>query len=220
MRYFALLVLFALTGWWFPSLAAAEEPAGIVMAISGETDPPLTAMAEISDGSRISLKGDARLTFLHYSLCKIAVVTGGTVTLSRANFVSDGRIESEKDEPCPRVYSMLDMSETNRSTGGALIRGGAMTPPHWSASAEFIFTGAKANLITAAVIISDDSPAQPMQLQIVDGRGRQPAGAAPLKPDGHYTLRISTRDRSTPTVMPFISAAPSASGALVVLRLS
>jgi hypothetical protein len=219
MRYVALSLL-VLTVWLSSSLASAEEPVGIVIAVSGDTDPPLSAMAEISGGIQISLKGDARLTFLHYSLCKIAVVAGGSVTLSRANFVSDGRIESEKDEACPRVFSMSDTSDANRSTGGAIIRG-ALTPPHWSTSAEFIFTGPKAVTITAAVIVSDDSPGQrPVQLQIAGGRGRQPVGTAPLKPGGHYTLRVTTRDRSTPTEMAFIAAAPSASGSLIVLRLS
>jgi hypothetical protein len=219
MRYVALSLL-VLTAWLSPSRASAAEPAGIVIAVSGDTDPPLSAMAEIPDGVQINLKGEARLTFLHYSLCKIAVVAGGTVTLSRSNFVSDGRIESEKDEACPRVFSMSEASDANRSTGGAVIRG-ALTPPHWSTSAEFIFTGPKASTITAAVIIPSDSPGQPpIQLQIAGGRGRQPAGAAPLKPGGHYTLRVTTRDRPTPTEMPFVTAAPGASGSLIVLRLS
>jgi hypothetical protein len=219
MRYVALSLL-VLTVWLFSSPASAEEPVGIVIAVSGDIDPPLSAMAEIPDGVQISLKGEARLTFLHYSLCKIAVVAGGTVTLSRANFVSDGRIESEKDQACPRVYSMSDTSEANRSSGGAVIRG-AMATPQWSPSAEFIFTGPKAETITAAVIVSADSPGQPpIPLQISGGRGRQPAGARPLKPGGHYTLRVTTRDRPTPTEMPFVTAAPGASGSLIVLRLS
>jgi hypothetical protein len=203
-----LVLLVALPSW-------AEEPPGIVMTIAGDTDPPLSPMTEIPAGVSVRLRPDTKLTFLHYALCKLVTVTGGTLILSPANFRQDGGASSEAEGPCPRVYTLTDTGQ-GRTTSGIVTRGVPM-PPRWPASPEILFTGSRASTVTLAAILDAGQP--PMPLVVAGGRARPPNGAAPLSPNGHYTLRLTLRDRSDPVDVPFVATDPSGSGSLVVLRV-
>ena len=100
MRYpLLLLLVFGVFSATAP--ARAEPPPGIVMAIAGETDPPLSAMAEIPANTLIVLQPRTKLTFLHYSRCKLVTVTGGTLTLTRADYKEDGRVEERGRRALP-----------------------------------------------------------------------------------------------------------------------
>jgi hypothetical protein len=218
MRY-PLLLLSVLGVFSAMAPARAEPPPGIVMAITGETDPPLSAMAEIPANTLIVLQATTKLTFLHYSRCKLVTVIGGTLTLTRADYKEDGRVESEADGPCPHVYALPDTGAEGRSTGGIVARALDM-PPHWPASPDIIFTGARARVIAAAAIFAEGQLAQPaLQLNVVNARGRPGQGGAPLQPGGHYMLRLTMADKRDTVDVPFIAVAPTSPGSLVVLRV-
>src|SRR5438067_802982 len=85
---------------------ADEVPAGLVMSLSGSTSPPLAAMSEIPSASPLQLAAGTELTFLHYAKCKLITVAGGTLTVTRTEFVADGKILAERDGPCPRVHQL------------------------------------------------------------------------------------------------------------------
>ncbi len=104
-------------------------------------------MQEDSGYASVTLPPGTQLTFLHYARCKLVTVSGGTVTLNRADYRVNGKIESEKDSPCPRVYALGDGGD-GRSTDSIVARG-VSTAPHWPVNPEFIFTGQRAGAITA-----------------------------------------------------------------------
>ena len=136
--------------------AWADGPAGIVMEISGETNPPLSEMAEIPANIPVQLQPATKLTFLHYARCKLVTVIGGTLTLTRADYAEVGKVENETDGPCPHVYSLSDSGGQGHGSGGIISRG-VETAPHWPASPEIVFTGARANAVAAAEIRAEGS---------------------------------------------------------------
>ena len=71
---------------------ADEPPAGMVTALSGSTSPSLAAMAEIPSGSPLQLSAGTELTFLHYAKCKLITLSGGSLTLTRTEFTTDGKM--------------------------------------------------------------------------------------------------------------------------------
>ena len=218
MRYpLLLLLVFGVFSATAP--ARAEPPPGIVMAIAGETDPPLSAMAEIPANTLIVLQPRTKLTFLHYSRCKLVTVTGGTLTLTRADYKEDGRVESEADGPCPHVYALPDTGAEGRSTGGMVARGLDM-PPRWPVSPDIVFTGSRARAVAAAAIFAEGQLAQPaLKLNVVNTRGRPGQGDAPLQPGGHYVLRLTMANQRDPVDVPFIAVTPASPGSFVVLRV-
>jgi hypothetical protein len=210
----------ALAGWCALSLsipsAAAEPPAGIVMAVIGTTDPILSPMTEIPTDTPIRLGGGGKLTFLDYARCKLVTVVGGTLTLSRTAYKTDGRIESEADGPCPHVYSL---NEPGGTTGGLVMRGG-LGAPRWEVNSEFLVTGARAGKLLAAAVYAEDRPDAPvMTFDIRAGRLVAPSGASPLSPNTRYVLRLTTRDEPKPAEVTFIGTMPSGPRPVVVLRL-
>jgi hypothetical protein len=196
--------------------AAGEPPAGIVMAVTGTTDPILSPMTEIPTDTPIRLGGGGKLTFLDYARCKLVTVVGGTLTLSRIDYKTDGRIESEADGPCPHVYSL---NEPGGTTGGLVMRGGPGAP-RWEVNSEFLLTGARASKLLAAAVYAEGRPDAPvMTFEIRAGRLVAPSGMPPLSPNTRYVLRLTTRDRSEPAEVTFIGTMPSGPEPVVVLRL-
>jgi hypothetical protein len=89
------------------------------MAVTDTTDPILSPMTEIPTDTPIWLGGGGKLMFLDYARCKLVTVIGGTLTLSRTDYKTDGRIESEAEGPCPHVYSLNEPG----GTAGGLVCG-------------------------------------------------------------------------------------------------
>jgi hypothetical protein len=198
--------------------SAAEAPAGIVMAVTGTTDPPVSVMTEIPTGTPIRLSSEGKLTFLDYARCKLVTVAGGTLTLSRTDYKTDGRVESETDGPCPHVYSLNEPGGAGRTTGGLVMRGGSEAP-RWAVNSEFLLTGSRSDKIRTAMVYAEDRPDTPAAtLEIRGGRAVQPPGMPPLLPNTRYVLRLMTSDRPKPTEVTFIASAPSGPRSVVVLR--
>jgi hypothetical protein len=197
--------------------ARAEAPAGIVMAITGDTDPKLSAMAEIPANTPVALPPGTQLTFLHYARCKLVTVSGGTVTLSRADYRVEGKIDSEKDGPCPRVYAIN--SSGGHNTGGIVARGMDL-PPHWPVNPEIIFSGARAGAVTEATIFAEGNFDKPLvRLDLTGWRAREPADAARMTADRHYVLRLTMRDLREPVDVAFIGRTATGSAPLVIVRI-
>ncbi len=209
----AVMVAFA------ASAAAAGLPAGIIIAVSGDTEPSLSPMTEIPADQPLTLGAGAKLTFLHYALCRLITVTGGTVTLQRNQFHTDGRIEGDEAGPCPRVYVPEEAAPAGRTTGGLLLRGGE-APPRWPVDPEFLFTGPRGRLVMAAEIDAEDPPDAPvLRLAVRAQRATLPVDALPLLPGRRYVLKLSLRDQPKPIEVTFIGTPPGETGSLIVLRL-
>jgi hypothetical protein len=174
-------------------------------------------MAELPANASFQLPPDARVTFLHYARCKLVTVTGGTLTVTRADYKENGGSATEADGPCPRVYALSDSAGEGHSAGGLVARGVTM-PPRWPTSPDIILTGAGANGVAAAAILADGQPAPaPVQLSVAGSRAREPRGTPPLQPNGRYTLRLTLRGQRDPVDIPF--TATSGLDSLVVLRV-
>jgi hypothetical protein len=196
---------------------AAEPPAGIVMTVSGVTDPPLAAMTEIAPGAAIKLGANGRLTFLDYARCKLVTVSGGTLVLGRSDYTTDGRVENETDGPCPIAYSIAKDGGA-RTTAGMVMRG-KPEPTQWPVNAQLLLTGSRARGFSTAAIYAEHKPETPAAtLLISDGKAVVSPGL-PLLPNRRYVLRLVSSDQSKTTEIVFMGIAPLQPQPILILRL-
>ena len=198
------------------ALAQATPPAGLVMSLSGTTTPPLAAMAEIPAGTPVQLAPGTELTFLHYGRCKLVTVSGGTLSLSRSEYTTDGKITGDTDGPCPRVHPVGDKAG-GTVAGGILMRGGGS--PRWPLDPEILLVGAGSDGVKTAAIYAEDNTDKPLAQLDVDGHKlRFPAGGERPPPSARYILRLTYAGGAEPLDLPFIGTAPDGPQLLVVLR--
>ena len=217
MRFRAVIALSLLCALPGSARAAAEPPAALVTAVSGRTTPAVAAMSEIASGAPIRLEPGAELTLLDYARCKMVTVSGGTVTVTRFDFVTDGKIVAEIDAPCPRVHKLS--AGAGGAVAGGLVMRGVPAPPRWPLNREIVVAGDSSDKLAAAAIYADGKLDAPLVKLDVSGRQAQfPADAAALTLGERYVLRLALSDRGQPVDISFIAAAPSGSGLLVVLR--
>jgi hypothetical protein len=216
MRFAAVAVVAAIC--MLPGAAPADEPpAALVTAVSGKTTPPLEAMSEIPSGKAVTLDAGAEVTLLDYARCKMVTVSGGTVTVTRFDFVADGKIVSEVAAPCPRVHRLS--AKAGGSVAGGLVMRGVAAPPRWPLDKEFVFAGEDSNKLKGAAIYAQDRFDAPLVRLAVEGRrARLPAEAASLAVNDRYVMRLNLADRTDPVDIPFVGAAPNGQSLLVVLR--
>jgi hypothetical protein len=201
--------------------SAGDAPAGIVMAMTGSTDPPLSTMTEIPADAPIRLATGSRLTFLHYARCKLVTVDGGQFRLSQPDYKVDGHIEAEDDGPCPQTYSVKPPGSGTGSpaTAGVIMRG-APGVPHWPVDAQLRVTGSRAHEFAKATVAAEDAPGiQAAAFAIADGKAVASPGALPLLPNRRYVLRLIPADGSKSTELVFVATAASQPQPLVILRL-
>ena len=197
---------------------AADPPAGMVMKITGPTNPSLLTRAEIPSNTPVKLEPGSQLTFLHYTKCKIVTVNGGTVTLTRTDFTTDGTVESEKDGPCPRVQQLT--GNMVGGTSGALVMRGIPTATRIPVDADIVFTGDRAKKVTGAAVYDEKNPDHALfRLTIADGRATAPITAPPLVPNNRYILKVEVSDQPKPLELGFVGVDPAGDGALMVLRV-
>ncbi len=206
---------------------AADPPPALVMAVKGDTDPKLSEMSEIPADTPVKLAAGAELTFLHYQRCKLVTVVGGTLRASRADYVSDGRIASEKEGPCPRVLALNDPAVSGRNTGGVVMRGigappgpGAAPAQRWAVNAAFLLTGPAGGKVTAAAIYADERRDRPLaRLDMAGRRATLPGNAPPILANSRYLLQLILSDRAAPVDIVFVGTVPAGPDSLVVLRV-
>lgn len=197
--------------------AAAEPPAALVMALKGGTSPTMAAMSEIPSGTPVKLEPGAELTLLDYARCKMITVAGGAVTVTRFDFVTDGKVVAEVDAPCPRVHKLS--AKAGGAVAGGLVMRGVAAPPRWPLNPEISLAGDGGDKLAAAAIYADGKLDAPLMRLNVSGRqARFPADAKPLAVNERYVLRLDLGDRAQPVDIPFIGVAPSGPSLLVVLR--
>jgi hypothetical protein len=190
----------------------------MVMAVSGNTAPPIAAMSEIPSGAKLQLDPGTELTVLDYARCKMVTVSGGSLTVTRFDFMSDGKIVGEVDAPCPRFHQ-LSASAGGAVAGGVVMRGGLGSVPRWPLEREIVLAGGGADKLKAAAIYADGRLDVPLvQLTVAGNRAKLPAQAPPLAANQHYLLRLTMNGQPQPVDIPFIGTAPSGRSLLVVLR--
>jgi hypothetical protein len=207
------LVLAILAGLSVWGRAGAAEPnaVGIVMKVTGETDPELPLREEVAANTVIKLGPGAELTFLHYPpTCELVTVAGGTLKLTKTAFTTDGEVKSQQNRPCPRVYEL-------QGTGGGWVARDLLRLP---VAPEIIFAGSRAGEVTEAVVYEKGETDRLLyRLDLAEQRATPPDSAAPLEPSHRYLLQVRISDRAIPLEYGFIAVGAGAADSLVVLHV-
>lgn len=194
-------------------VAGAAEPnaVGLVLKVSGETDPNVPPREEIAANTVIRLAPGAELTFLHYGTnCELVTVAGGTLKVTKTDFTTDGQVRNRQSRPCPRVY---DLS----GTGGAMVARDILRLP---VKPEIIFAGDRADAVTAAAIYEKAEPGKLVyRLDLADHRATLPAAATSLDPGHRYVLKVAMSDAAQPIDYTFTAVDSGASDSLVVFHV-
>ena len=208
------LVALAFASLWASGAASAAEPnaVGLVLKVSGNTDPDVPPREEIAANTVIKLGPGAELTFLHYPPnCELVTVVGGTLRVTKTAFTTDGEVRSQQSRPCPRVY---DLS----GTGGAMVARDVLRLP---VDPEIIFAGDRADEVTGAAIYEKGEPGKLVyRLVLADHRATPPAAiAASLSPGHRYVLKLTMSDAAQAVDYTFTAVDAGAADSLVVFHV-
>src|SRR6266446_5253904 len=207
------VALALVAGLSVPGPADAAEPnaVGMIMKVTGETDPTLPAREEISANTVIKLGPGTELTFLHYPpSCELVTVAGGTLKLTKTAFTTDGEVKSQQGRPCPRVYELS-------GTGGGWV---ARDLLRLSVDPEIIFAGSRAGEVTEAAVYEKGEPDRFLyRLELVDHRAAPPTATTPLAPNHRYLLKLTMSDEAQPVDYAFIAVTSGAADSLIVLHV-
>jgi hypothetical protein len=196
---------------WGPAGAAEPNAVGIIMKVTGETDPGLPLREEVSANTVIKLGPGAELTFLHYPpTCELVTVAGGTLKLTKTAFTTDGEVKSQQNRPCPRVYELP-------GTGGGWVARDLLRLP---VAPEIILAGSRAGEVTEAAVYEKGQPDRLLyRLELADQRATPPASAAPLEPNHRYLLMLRISDTAQPLEHGFVAVGAGTTESLVVLHV-
>jgi hypothetical protein len=207
------LAVSALALLWASGTASAAEPnaAGLVLKVSGQTDPDVPPREEIAANTVIKLGPGAELTFLHYPPnCELVTVVGGTLRVTKTAFTTDGEVRSQQSRSCPRVY---DLS----GTGGAMVARDILRLP---VDPEIIFAGDRADEVTGAAIYEKAEPGKLVyRLDLADHRATPAAAAASLIPGDRYVLKLTMSDAAQAVDYTFTAVDAGAADSLVVFHV-
>jgi hypothetical protein len=173
----AALVLAA--GLW-AGAAAAQTPSGMIMEVSGPTEPAVQALSEVDPGFSVKLGAGAKMSFVHYQSCKLVSVEGGTVTLRLTAYTVDGKVLSEQKR-CPKRFAMAAGGSTE---AGALVVRGSATK--LSNRPIFLLTGAGAEGVASADLMQDGKLVAALSFSA--RRASPPESALPLR--GQYEVVV------------------------------
>src|SRR4029079_5274455 len=127
---------------------------------SGGTTPAVAAMSEIPSGAKLQLDPGTELTVLDYARCKMVTVAGGALTVTRFDFMTDGKIVAEIEAPCPRIHQ-LSAGAGGAVAGGVVMRGLAAVQ-RWPLDREIVVAGTGADKLKAAAVFADGRPDAPL----------------------------------------------------------
>jgi len=135
--------------------------------------------------------------------------------LSRTDFTIDGAIDRQTSGPCPPIHQL---SGTGAASLGIVMRGTETL--RLPINPEIIFTGDRADKVTAAAVYEADRPDQQlMSFDLADRRATLRAAMTPLIANKRYVLKVTIENQSDPIAATFVAVAPTGDGSLVVLRV-
>lgn len=165
--------------------ALAQTPSGMVMEVSGGTEPAIQALTEVEPGFTVKLAAGAKLSFVHYTSCKLVSVEGGTVTMKLSAYTVDGKVLSEQKR-CPKRFALAAGGSTE--AGGMVLRG---APAIMSTRPIFLITGSGADGVVSAELRQDGKVVG--TLPINARRASLPDATPALPAGGDYDLVVKTK---------------------------
>jgi hypothetical protein len=210
-RYRPVIACLAALAVLAPAGAAEPNAVGIVMRVTGDTEPSLPPREELPANTQIKLGPGAELTFLHYPpTCELVTVAGGTLKLTKTAFTTDGEVKSQQSRPCPRVYELS-------GTGGGWV---ARDLLRVALDPEIIFAGSRASEVTEAAVYEKGEPNRLLyRLELADHRATPPPAATPLAANQRYLLKLTMSDEAQPVDYAFMAVTTSAADSLIVLHV-
>jgi len=211
IRFGLAISLLACLPATLPAHAAEPNAVGIVMKVTGEADPAMPLREEIAANTAIRLGPGTELTFLHYPpRCELVTVAGGTLKLTRTDFITDGEVKAQQNRPCPRVYELS-------GTGASWV---ARDLLRLSVDPELVFAGSRGSEVVGAAIYEQGEADRPIyRLDLAEQRAIRPNAAPPLVPNRRYVLKLTTSDEAEPVDYDFVAVEAGAAEPLVVLHV-
>ncbi len=198
------------------SRALAEEPAALVLSVSGFTTPEVAPYSEIPDGQTLTLRAGARLTFLHYRACTRVTINGGTVTVSaNGYYLGGGAYQSRDKVPCPVMLAVVPGMDAPMT----LQRGDAHDSMLTLApGAAFVLLAERGKGFRAARVIANGAPVREIAL---NGKNfRWSDATAAMAPGSLSTLEFLPTGGGKPIDIKFRTGpqSPDASDVIIYVR--
>lgn len=203
----------------FASGAAAQTASGMLMEVSGQTEPAVQALSEVQPGFTVKLAPGAKLSFVHYSTCKLVNVEGGTVTLKLTAYtVTDGKVLNEQKR-CPKRFALVAGGSTE--AGALVVRGDTATAKARPMAARpiVLLAGVAADSYSAAELRSGDKLVATMTVS--GRRAVLPDSAPALKAGEVYQLVLVPKAGGKPatTAVTVVEAGPDPLDRSIVLSV-
>lgn len=198
-----------------PCAAAAGTPAGVVMAVTGATNPSLPVMSEIPAQTGVVFDPDTSMTFILYSRCKLVTVKGGTLTFTGNDFTTSGQIVSESDTVCPGRF---DLAALGVDTGGVVFRT-MVTPLKMAPEAQIIFAGGRYDQVTSAVLYAAKTHQALIHYDLYLRRAIAPRGSPEISSGMEYELAVTLSGKAEPVEIPIVGGRPG-DQTFVVIRIN
>jgi len=120
------------------SAPAFAEGAGLVLEVSGKTQPPVASFAEVAADQSVTLADGGKLKIVHYKSCRAVTLTGGTLKIGAADFdISAAKVASDQPNACPRRTAARTPRAGDAGTGGIVVRGAPPVTANSKAAAAF-----------------------------------------------------------------------------------
>jgi hypothetical protein len=147
------LIASAVAAFLAVSLPAAAEVSGLVLEVSGKTDPQLAPYSELQTNATVKLAPDATIKVVHYKSCRTLAVSGGTIEAGPDDFkLADGKIVSNVLGHCPPRMG----TKTGSGLGGIVMRGGEPEALPVIPGQIFVFTGDGAGAVQKVSLMRDN----------------------------------------------------------------
>lgn len=139
-----------------PLPVLAADAAGLVLEVSGKTEPPVAAYAEIAADQAVKLDPGATLKVVHYKSCRIVTLSGGTLKIKASDFdVSAGKVDADRKSACPRRVASASHAG-DAGTGGIVMRGATETTVAVEPAETFVLAGAKLPDVKTVRLLRDE----------------------------------------------------------------
>jgi hypothetical protein len=127
-----------------PLPVLAADAAGLVLEVSGKTEPSVAAYAEIAADQAVKLDPGATLKVVHYKSCRIVTLSGGTLKVEASDFdVSAGKVDADRKSACPRRVASHTSRAGDAGTGGIVMRGAGEATVAVGPAETFVLAGDK-----------------------------------------------------------------------------
>jgi len=195
--------------------AFADRGAGMVLKLSGETEPPLAPFTELPVGKAYKLDANTMISVVHYDSCRVVTVVGGEITLTPVGIDSQGGvIKDSQVRTCPKEH-LMTQGAAAATAGGMLMR--SVDPLELTTKPNVVFTGARSGDVEEADILRDDrvvAKLKPTEHGII-----WPSGQAPLAMGTDYTLRLQVAGAPKPITQEFSTVPDSDVDGITIVRV-